>query len=218
MSAFWTVAGVPVVQARLSLPLIGVWWADFVLETDDSVSGLVESAIGPWKMYGTVLRWGTSDGSTVLRIKGGAGGMAKEVGPQAYYQPTFSVPLSDIMAKSGEALSSVADKTLQQQSLEAFHVQQTSCGKALKQLCDVFGANWRVLPNGTVWVGFEQWSEVSVPAEVLSSSPQIDRISLNLNVPLVLPGNKLFGRKVSRVDYSLDAGSDLGASVVFQGD
>lgn len=218
MSALFLANDRAVLRMRMNLPLSGVWWADVILEDGAALDGFVKITTGLWDFNGTVARSATFGGSVIARIKGGAGGMANAIGPQAYVSPAFSVPWGDILSKSEEKASRTADAALLGTVLEAFHIQQTTCGRALSQLCGVMGANWRVLPSGTIWVGFDSWTEFTAKVETISADPHLDTALLNVQEPSILPGTTLHGRRISRVEYRLDAGGDLEAAVAFHGD
>lgn len=214
MTALATIGGHPVQSMRLNLPLAGVWWADAVLDVDTPPKGSVSLSIGQYRLSGTIARAGVTSGSTTCRMVGGANGLSKTIGPQSYQNLSFSVPLKDITSASGEKLSPTCNTELLAKILPFFHRAQCGCGQALTQLVEVEGATWRVLANGLLWVGFESWPEVKPVAEIKSASPHLGRVLLDLQTPTVLPGHKMFGRKVSRVEYRLDEGEDLEASVL----
>lgn len=214
MTALATLSGQPVQSLRLNLPLAGVWWADVVVDATTLPSDTVSLAIGGYQLSGTVARAGITDDSIVCRVVGGANGLSKTIGAASYRNLGFNVPLQDLVGFCGEKLSPTCNKELLGRLLPFFHRQECACGHALTQLAETEGATWRVLANGLVWVGFETWPEVKPDTEIKSASPHLGRVLLDLQVPVVLPGYKLFGRKVSRVEYRLDEGGDLEASVL----
>ena len=51
------------------------------------------------------------------------------------------------------------------------------------------GAVWRVLIDGTVWVGFEGWPASSLPDTApIHSEPEKGRITIASDAPAVFPG------------------------------
>lgn len=214
MSALATLNGFDVQSMRLTLPVAGAWWADCVVDGAVSGAGQATLAIGDRGFSGTMVG-GTWKDSTMLRIRGGAGGLSKELGPFSYQQVTVQAAVTDILKVANEVRSPQSDAELLSRVMSFYHYARTQCGIALKQLLDLFGANWRILPNGQLWMGFDAWPDNNQPFEVLSTSPHLGRVLLAVEGVGILPGTKLSGKKVSRVEYRLDEGRPLEASVLF---
>jgi hypothetical protein len=63
---------------------------------------------------------------------------------------------------------------------------------------------WRVLSDGSVWMGTESWPSAKLPdgADVLERFPSELRVELGVQTPTLMPGVNLDGvGKVAAVDH-----------------
>jgi hypothetical protein len=188
----------------------GVWAADCVVDHPKQIDGSATLALGDGKLvlHGTILptRTGLYGESAVLRLLGGAGGMATQVDPQFYRTTTARIIAQALLAAAGEKLSPTAEAKALNTQLPAYaHVRQ-SAAAALSLLCERIGAIWRVLPDGTVWVGTETWPKADDPGDLLREDPQLQRSVYGTEVPSLLPGTAIDGRYISIVEHHVSPG------------
>jgi len=63
---------------------------------------------------------------------------------------------------------------------------------------------WRVLPDGTVWLGLESWPAVHMPdVDLLSEDPRAHTAVSGTDSPTLLPGTLFLGRRVSMVEHQV---------------
>jgi hypothetical protein len=70
------------------------------------------------------------------------------------------------------------------------------------------GASWRVLPDGTVWLGPETWPDSGLTVDdyqILDEEPRQFLALLGVEAPILLPGTMLGDRRVSRTEHVVDA-------------
>lgn len=205
--AYCTVNGVPVVSARITLPRAGVWHADFEMPDDSVRSGAVrvEYAAGLLRLAGTVRYGGVEAGAALLHVVGGAGGFPVAMTPRAYRNAPRSTVVNDILGAAGERLSDASDKSWLSAQLPFWNIMATSAANALALLVSMSdGTSWRVLPDGTVYVGKESWAEVRLPYSVLERHPGEYAMQIDLEMPRLLPGYTFAGQRVSTVEYILE--------------
>lgn len=201
--------------ARLTFPRKGIWQADVKLDTDEELAGPARINIDDGKVVlnGTVLRAGAWVGTGYVRVVGGAGGLSKIATPRHYSGPSVGVVLSDLLRQAGETRSGTSDASVLGRRLDAWTTSAIPIGQVisllLKTAVGTGEATWRVLPDGTVWVGIETWPDSGLVEDVdyqtLAEDPGNITARLGVETPLVFPGMSLGGRKVSYVDARLDS-------------
>jgi hypothetical protein len=217
--SFATLAGYPILSGSVTLPRQGVWHADLVIDADAAPSGPAALGLGAaLTLQGTVQRSGIFAGEVRVRVVGGKGLLQTELSPQWYVGAPVSVPLRDLVEGAGEVLSSTCDTGVLGTVLEPGWARLSGeAGVALGQLLEGLGATWRVLPDGSVWVGPETWPAASGMADlvVLDDDGSDALMVATTEAPTLLPGQTLQGRRVSAVEYSVEP-SSVRLSVVFE--
>ncbi len=217
-NVYATANGIPVVSANLTFPRIGTWVADVLVDTDQGLAGAVELDIGGLVLKGSVWRSGVTITRTQARVVGGARGLGVQLKSRFYRQVPARIVLNDLLSEAGERLSSTSDPTLLSRNLSAwarFELPASDCLRALVD--DELAACWRVLPDGSVWVGTEQWPETSAPYTVLGERRELGQVDVGCSGALVLPGTTIGGRRVSHAFYTVDASSLRGTLSVDTG-
>jgi hypothetical protein len=209
--ALLTVGDADVIKGRLHFPQRGAWLAWLLLDTTAVPSGQVKlAADGGLSATGTVKSAGVFLDSVALRLVGGAGGLGTIIPPAAYENGQLSDPLNAIMNASGESLSSTVDSSITSVQLTRWtHVAQ-SASAALDRLAFAAGQAlgstivWRVLSDGTVWLGAESWPSQDLPAgsDLLKQYPDEGRFEIGAQTPSLLPGVNVPGiGNVAAVDH-----------------
>jgi hypothetical protein len=204
------VAGSPVLSARVDLGLRGVWVADLEVDIDEApaVGELVRIEWGSTDFRGTVRTSGAFEGRARLFVVGGAGGLGQALRAQHYADTVYGITVAqlvdDVMTDAGEALSPTVDRT----ALEALVVQtwervEGIAGTALGRIATLHGLGWRVLADGTVWVGREAWEPFAGRALTMSTDEAHGRAVL-ADADDLVPGDVYEGRRVYRVVHILE--------------
>lgn len=198
--------GAPVYQAHIAFPRIGCWHADLLVGEAKAPTGPVTLSFGSSSWAGAVFRGGAPFGSGMLRVVGGAGGLASgaQLPPKAYQSGTVQYLLGDLLADAGERLSSAADAKTLAQSLAAWTRPAGSAGGAMVALTDHLGVSWRMQSDGTVWVGPETWPGAAGAYSLLEDHAQHGYQVLYADDPKIQPGATLAGRRISYVEIVLD--------------
>lgn len=193
-----TCADADILRGRIVLPLRGPWTADLVLDTATAPSGSVAVvARGGLSLQGYVLQAGVQLDTAHVRLVGGAGGLGRQV-LGAFRTAQLRDPLDAIMAASGESLSGAVASAILGVSLpywtlagRAAHAIDGLCSVATDQLGEAVG--WRILSDGTVWLGAEAWVSAKLPAgaDILDRFPAERRTAIGVETPALLPGVEL---------------------------
>jgi hypothetical protein len=204
-----TINGTPCLRVETRMSRVGCWFADVIVDQATQLSGKVTLSLadGALQLVGTVApnRTGVYAESAHLRVLGGAGGMATVVSPKWYRSATAKIVVLDLLAAAGETLSATADAQLLAQQLPGYTHKRMPAADALDFLADRLGAIWRVLPDGTVWLGKESWPAAADPGDLLWESPERQQSRYGTEAPAILPGTSLNGRYLSMVSHVVSA-------------
>lgn len=203
--AYCTVNGAPVLEGVVTLPRIGVWQADVELPASGALSGRATVDIGGvLTLVGTFARSGVDGrGRVRARIVAGAAGLGRTLAPKSYFGVPLRIPLTDVLVDAGEQISPMADVQVLAQQLPAWSRMSQVAGLSLVALVNAAAASWRVLLDGTVWVGTEAWPTSLMVAEAVSFEPELFRRTVASLAPIVLPGQVYEGQRIALVRHVL---------------
>lgn len=221
--ALITINGFGVIRGVLSFPRVGAWHADLEVDESKAMSGKVTVDIGggALTLQATISKGGLYNGINSMRIVGGADGMRATVKPKHYVRPQFRLVLSDLLKTAAEvdaggnaAISSTASTTILNKALSAWTNLALPVGLQLAALIDKAtpsGTAWRMLPDGTLFVGPETWHESGIDFRELSRSERDRQVDIGLDLPILLPGTTIgdAAEKVDYVEHHIEDGSTL---------
>lgn len=204
MAALVTLNGLPVTEATVSMPRAGVWHAQVALADPTAFSGTRATLqFGPrLALTGAVRRSAAPEGAALLLLIGGAANLSRLSRPQAYLQAPLRLPLNDLLQVAEEDLAQSSEPEVLNQHLSHWVVGATPVGISIAALMAQTDAIWRMLPDGTFWVGIEAWPDApDFKHLVLRERPLDDALVLQTEEPAVLPGQSFRGRHVSYVEH-----------------
>ena len=201
-----TLNGVTILRGRVTLRLVGAWDAEVWVEGTDTaaVTGAVVLELGGVPMRGWATPGKDAGGRVSVRVVGGAGGLQTSVSPQGYVNATRRVVLADALAVGGEAISLLSDATLDA-ALPHWSRKAGTVAEAVRRAVEHAGegVHWRVLLDGTVWVGSESWLPFELEGDPVDESPTNDRLVFPVEAAAILPGVTFRGIRVASVRYEL---------------
>lgn len=209
--AFATLNGAPVFRGLICIPRVGAWTADVSADKATPITGACTLAIdGGLTLKGAAAASGVWLDTARLRVVGGAGGLAKPAKPQHYRQTTLRVVLGDLLGAAGEKLAPSSDGATLGLTLPMWTTARLSVGQMIAALLAdsrLPATTWRVLPDGTVFVGKETWPDSGLvnvtDYQDLAEAPEEGTVELGVEAPRLLPGTTLGGRRVSYVEHRL---------------
>lgn len=143
----------PVLAAVVRLPARGVWTASLDVDTDTAPSGRVTIACdGADPLVGTVIEGAMVGRVARVLVVGGAGGLRATLEPLAFQSGSLGDVLAATLREAGETLSATSD-TLSTRAMIRWHRQRGAAALAVGSLAASAGMTWRVLRDGTVWLG-----------------------------------------------------------------
>lgn len=204
--SFASVSGAAVISGAVTLPLVGAWVADVRLDSREAIEGAVELRLGDaLELHGTVVSGGVHAGAAYARIVGGKGKFAASLPARYYRDVPARIPISDALTEAGEALSSSSDAGLLDAWLPLWTRTAGRASDALGALVEAAGGGaFRVLPDGSVWVGQDDWKPAPrFDFVVIDEHPSERRVEIATEEPKLLPGVTFLDRRVSTVRHLL---------------
>jgi hypothetical protein len=197
-------------EAALTIPRIGVPQLSASIAGEITVPPRITFEVGSALSWSaTVTRQGVDGGRTFVRAVGGAGAMATVLEAKAYQGVPVRIPLEDLVREAGETLSPTASAAVLGLFLGRWTRCRQSAAFALAGLLASAGRvstqgapGWRILPDGTLWVGHETWPETKLESyTVVAEAPHRGSVDILALEPAVFPGETFEGRRVSVVEH-----------------
>lgn len=206
--AITTCDGLTVLEARVHLPLTGVWHAEVFLDSESVIETLGRATLsltdGALVLVGTVRRADVWRGRVRASLVGGAHGLIKTVSARSYLLVPARTIVTGILDDCGEKLAASSDSTILGAVLPAWTRAGVSGGVTLAAIVDALGANWRMLPSGEVWIGVETWPASTMTDYVLiERRPEDASLLVAPERPTLLPGTMFEGGLVGRVVHHI---------------
>jgi hypothetical protein len=208
--ALINVNGQDVLEMSLSMPRLGRWTCDLLVDDPAQLAGQATISVndGALLLAGTVTRSGVFADTGHVRVVAGAGALGFNAKPRHYNGTSVGIVLGDLLTDAGETLSPTADQHVLSIGLDAWTTAAVPAKTAITLLLSSAapGAAWRSLPNGTVWVGAEMWRDADVDPSsyvVVEDGAQAGSMLILPDAPTLVPGVVFEGRAVSRVDHTV---------------
>lgn len=186
-----------IVEYTLTEPSSGNWALDVSVDVEE-LDGDVDLLLSDVTMNGHV-RHGTFDGGLWRgRIIGGYGGLDSDVQSRYYVSEILGTVLAEIAEDSGERLSGEIAPSVLRTALPAWARPNAKASRAIDDLAAVAGLNWRVLRDGTIWIGEESYPETDAEYVKISQGAA-DVVTIAPTSLAVAPGDLFEGRRVADV-------------------
>lgn len=190
----------------------GNWTAH--LEFADQVqapTGLVTLIWLGQEFQGQVLRSGQSSaGRTFALVAGGDGHLGQPLPPElparAYRNAPLRIVLSALLAEAGERMSGTIDPLLLSRQLPLWPRRKAKASDLLDDLARELDVIWRVLPDGSVWLGVDSFAEAVLAQPLQALDDQDPSVPTALFVPHAfgpLPGQSYQGLRVGNAHYTI---------------
>lgn len=210
----YSINGLALTEVELTLPLHGIPVADVLTDSPNEtlVAGSpVTLLFGDLTIMGTVLRGNASFGTNRLRIAAGHGGIGRLATPQGWNDATYRQIAQTLLSSVGETLSPTATAPALAGLAQFWTVLAEPAGLALSRIVNALGLQWRMLTDGTVWIGTDLFAPTVIApssATLIQTMPEQGRDWYGVDSPVLLPGSLFGGRRVSDVLYRLHRHGD----------
>lgn len=173
-----TLNGHALIECVLTIPRVGVWVADVLVDADAAITGAVVLNVEGVELHGAVARGDVELARWRGRIVGGAGGLASVLGPAPFADTTLATVLVETLRDAGEVLSPDAgDLTT---TVARWARVAAPAAHTVADAARAAGYVWRTLADGTVWMGAETWAALVLGADldVIRVDPRLGRWEL----------------------------------------
>lgn len=209
----------PIISIKLTIPKNGPWLAaDCTIDSDTPVNtgDKVSITFIDRVFSGTVLDTGIFQGFLRCTIIGGTGNMADLIDSRSYRGLPAGQLFRDIANLTGHELSTTSDKDVLDFVLERWDKLKSRGSDLIEKILEVTGGTWRVLPDGTLWVGKPVVNALDINKFIIIEKiPEDSRWSIYNEENLIEPYSSLDGSVIERVEYSFEDGGELLCNVYF---
>lgn len=208
-----------VLEGSLNLSLRGPWFSRVEIDAEVAPVGqatlvLARDDGGPAsKFIGTITHSSVWQGRARAVIVGGAGRISGEIAPSLRarnYEPRplpikVSTIVEDIASDAGETLTAGVQTALGALAVPRWLRAAGTAASALDALARILGLGWRVLGDGTLWIGVETWP---LAADVAGLYQQGDDghplvIEAAQESASMIPGTVVLKQRIREVVYSV---------------
>lgn len=195
-----------VLDALVSMPRIGAWHADVEAAGEATLSGSVTLKSDDQTFVGTVVpgRSGTNGGRSRAKVVGGAGGLPTTLPAKNYKSgPKVRAIVADILREAGETLSATADDLVLDVVITAWERRQGPASRCLNEIVGHVDAVWRILDDGTVWVGVDTYPEVEPEHRLLDEDWALGEFEIAPDQVELRPGVTFLGQQIALVRHRI---------------
>jgi hypothetical protein len=201
--------------SKFCFPRTGAWHADLMIADEltpsgSPVNGRVRIVIGDGAIVleGTADLGGAAFDMVRVRVVGGAGGLGKTATPKHYTDPTVRLVLTELLEAGGESLSDTASDDILDRKLAHWTTIGLPIRRVISRLMTVAApdATWRVLHDGKIWIGVEEWNDSGLTEndyQIIDQADDKQSAVIGMETPTLQPGTRLASKKVSYVEYVL---------------
>lgn len=203
-----TANGAAVQSLRLRMPFRGVWYIDATVDADAAgeLASAVVVEVGTSRFVGTALRPGADPGGQVtLKVIGGAGRLGETIGPASYGATTVKEVVLAILDLVGERLSPSSDAATLAYPLGRWNRSRGDAASCISAIAKAAGFSWRMLDDGSVWIGSDTFAESTADVELVGSMPDQGVIEVADEGLSVRPGQSFGGSRIYEIEAMLGA-------------
>lgn len=198
MPASIQVNGIPSLSGKIFEPRVGTWYANVELDAEELPTGLVTlSFFETHEFTGTVTsaRSVADEGRVKLRIDGGGGNLDQPIEPRHFQNASAQSIVRDVTTQTGDTIAAASQLS---QRYRHWTRPRTIAHAEIQSVAEALGYAWRILRDGTLWIGPETWPE--------ASGKNIEQTKVGGGVviypdegPFVQPGTTFNGQRVAEV-------------------
>ncbi len=208
---------VDVSDVLLRMPERGAWLAHLDFGAISAPTGAASLRIttedGGLDIFdGTIRRSAIAAGSERVSVTlvGGAGRLVEVLEPREHAQGSAPVPAGlvarSIVDSAGERLADGVEDALDAVMLPRWTRIAMPAYLAIDVLAWALGMGWRVLADGSIWVGFETWPAVDASGLAPNGDPRDGSVMYAPEGAPLRPGTTIDGARATLLDYTITPG------------
>lgn len=201
------IGGLPILAADVAMPYIGCWHIDGEASGEQAPTGSKTFVDHDIVFECTIVRATVIGGRVKFRAVGGKGKMSTTVPARHWVKPQVGTVVRDILAACGETLSSTVEASVLSARVDQWKRNEGPASRALQAICDNQGLIWRVLRDGTVWLGVESYPVTTVKHVLIDEDWSAGIIEIAPEAPDLLPGVTFRDQRIQYVVHQIRSGS-----------
>lgn len=151
----------PALAATIRLPARGAWTAWLSLDATAAPAGAVTIVCeGAPSLVGTVVRGALVGSVARVLVVGGAGGLRRTLPALSLRDGALGDVLAATLSEAGERLAATSE-TLADRAMARWHRHEAPAADTVGSLAASAGMAWRVLRDGSVWLGVDAFAEAA---------------------------------------------------------
>lgn len=208
----------PIIECHLTMPKIGAWLASDVLIDSPLEFKIGDNVVMQFldqTFNGTIIDTGVFKQFQMCTIVGGTGKMPDYLVSKSYNSIPLGQVVKDIARATGHVVSDTSNVDLLNSYLLRWSLLKLQASLAITKLLEPSISLWRILPDGTLWVGKETYAPLN-PDDflIIEKFPEQGRWNIYNESYLIQPLTSLDGINIQQVEYYLKE-NDLTMSVFF---
>lgn len=180
-------AGEPVVDADISEFRVGAWTATIEVDADDlddvPITGTNTLEFEGIDFVCTVIEGEIQESGSRWKgfVIGGRDGLRGTLEGVHYVAPTVSTLLADIASATGEELSADILPSILGKRFPRWSRLEGPAHTAIRAIADRLQVDWRILRDGTLWLGTAAWTPVETIQDIVpeDADPQDYRVTVS---------------------------------------
>ena len=195
-------------RADLILPPQGRWTARVNFDGELAIGQSVALRLLGVDYVGHVVEAGSIGAAGSVMVAGGTGGLDRSVEARHYrHGPQVQTILFDVLGEVGESLSALSDSAVLARSLTAWTRTAGTALDAVDELAEYCGCKWRVLPDGSIWIGSYTWPAVTTDWTLIGGEPEVGRLTISAETATFAPGEVLDNLRLRSVTHMVTSAS-----------
>lgn len=196
--SFATLDGWPIVEATITLPLVGPWHVDAVVDTEEIPTGLVLVEAPGLSLAGTVSASSEYGGRVKVRVIAGTGALADVVPARFFRGVTYEQIVTETLREIGETL---APSPLSGVAV-AWVRAKGAVGATLGRVADLLGLCWGATDAGDVRLFTPDWAELEIAEAVtIDLDATVGRALVGSTDLSARPGKTIDGDRITCVRH-----------------
>lgn len=179
-------------------------------------TGLVTLSWLGRELTGQVVRSGqTTAGRVFVQVAGGSGQLGQPVPAKLQARGYQNCPLGKVLdelaREAGETVSATITPAVRSRTLASWPRRNALASQCLDDLARSEGLVWRVLPDGSLWMGAPSFAEAVLSQDLQKLDDEDPSQSTALYATLALgpqPGDSYKGKRVGDAHYTISASGD----------
>ena len=199
-----------VARGTITLPRVGNWIANLTVNADGPATGAAVATLDGVDMPAHIQKAEMVAGMLEVRLVGGNGGLGKPARPNHYKGATVRHTFMDLEQDVGEVPAlKASDTAVLDQPLKAWTSLAVPTGELLQALADTAtelmgqDVSWRVLYDGTVWLGTETWPACPADVRILDIDGANSSQLLGTDALGIWPGTTIGSRRIDSVVHQV---------------